>query len=78
MIALPDYDSPLALKAFLDVRGMAMQKKFGQNFLVNSTSRTRLVDALDIAEGSTVWEIGPGLGSHDKLDSRPKGRTRGL
>jgi 16S rRNA (adenine1518-N6/adenine1519-N6)-dimethyltransferase len=63
MTALPDYDSPLALKAFLDARGMAMQKKFGQNFLVNSTSRTRLVDALDIAEGSTVWEIGPGLGS---------------
>lgn len=63
MTALPDYDSPLALKAFLDARGMAMQKKFGQNFLVNSTSRTRLVDALDIAKGSTVWEIGPGLGS---------------
>jgi 16S rRNA (adenine1518-N6/adenine1519-N6)-dimethyltransferase len=63
MTALPDYDSPLILKAFLETRGMAMQKKFGQNFLVNSTSRTRLIDALDIEKGSTVWEIGPGLGS---------------
>ncbi len=63
MPVLPDYDSPLALKAFLDEYGMAMQKKFGQNFLVNRSSRERLVDALDIHEGSTVWEVGPGLGA---------------
>lgn len=66
MTALPDYNSPLALKAFLDGHDMAMQKKFGQNFLVNSMSRERLVDALDIAAGTTVWEIGPGLGSMTK------------
>ena len=35
----PDYNSPLALKAFLDENGMAMQKKFGQNFLVNENAR---------------------------------------
>ena len=63
MTALPDYDSPLALKAFLDARGMAMQKKFGQNFMVNRASRERLVDALSLGTGSTVWEIGPGLGA---------------
>jgi 16S rRNA (adenine1518-N6/adenine1519-N6)-dimethyltransferase len=63
MTALPDYDSPLALKSFLDSRGMAMQKKFGQNFMVNRASRERLVDALDLAPGARVWEIGPGLGS---------------
>jgi len=63
MTALPDYDSPLALKAFLDGHDMAMQKKFGQNFLVNRASREKLVNALDITEGSTVWEIGPGLGA---------------
>jgi 16S rRNA (adenine1518-N6/adenine1519-N6)-dimethyltransferase len=42
---------------------MAMQKKFGQNFLVNRTSRERLVDALEIGAGTKVWEIGPGLGA---------------
>jgi 16S rRNA (adenine1518-N6/adenine1519-N6)-dimethyltransferase len=63
MSASPDYDSPLALKAFLEEHGMAMQKKFGQNFLVNRTSRERLVDSLDITGKTTVWEIGPGLGS---------------
>ncbi len=60
---LPDYDSPAALKTFLEVRGMAMQKKFGQNFLVNGTSRQRLIDALELQEGQSVWEIGPGLGA---------------
>lgn len=63
MTVLPDYDSPIALKAFLDARGMAMQKKFGQNFMVNRAHRERLIDALGIEEGTSVWEIGPGLGA---------------
>ncbi|MCR4939387.1 MAG: 16S rRNA (adenine(1518)-N(6)/adenine(1519)-N(6))-dimethyltransferase RsmA [Treponemataceae bacterium] len=58
-----DYDSPAFLKSFLEQRGMAMQKKFGQNFLVNSAARKRLIDALDLEDGMTVWEVGPGLGS---------------
>lgn len=59
----PDYNSPLALKAFLDDNGMAMQKKFGQNFLVNVDARKKIIDSLDIDENSSVWEVGPGLGS---------------
>ena len=43
-----DYDSPSALKAFLDSRGMSMQKKFGQNFLINANARAKLADALNI------------------------------
>ena len=58
----PDYNSPLALKAFLDDNGMAMQKKFGQNFLVNEDARKKIIDSLDIGEASSVWEVGPGLG----------------
>ena len=58
----PDYNSPVALKAFLDDNGMAMQKKFGQNFLVNEAARKKIIDFLDVTEGTTVWEVGPGLG----------------
>ncbi len=58
----PDYNSPVALKAFLDENGMAMQKKFGQNFLVNADARKKIVDCLDVSEGTSVWEVGPGLG----------------
>lgn len=63
MMKHPDYNSPLELKQFLDDNGMAMQKKFGQNFLVNGEARKRLIDALDIDSSSSVWEVGPGLGS---------------
>jgi 16S rRNA (adenine1518-N6/adenine1519-N6)-dimethyltransferase len=59
----PDYNSPTALKAFLDDSGMSMQKKFGQNFLVSGTARKKLIDSLDIKDGTSVWEIGPGLGA---------------
>lgn len=59
----PDYDSPASLRNFLEEQGMAMQKRFGQNFLINASARRRLVDALQIEENSAVWEVGPGLGA---------------
>ncbi len=59
----PDYNSPASLRNFLEGQGMAMQKRFGQNFLINAAARRRLVDALRIEEDSSVWEVGPGLGA---------------
>lgn len=59
----PDYNSPAALKTFMESQGFSMQKKFGQNFLVNEDARKRLVDALEVGKGVKVWEVGPGLGS---------------
>lgn len=63
MMQHPDYNSPVELKEFLEARGMCMQKKFGQNFLVNGDARRKIVDALEMGENATVWEVGPGLGS---------------
>lgn len=62
MISHPDYNSAQSIKAFLDSRGLAMQKKFGQNFLINQDARKRIIDALDVSENTKVWEVGPGLG----------------
>lgn len=58
----PDYNSPSELKAFLEENGMAMQKKFGQNFMLNEQAREKIIDALEVHEDMSVWEIGPGLG----------------
>ena len=58
-----DYNSPAALKAYLERSGLAMQKKFGQNFLVNGKARTTLADSLAVQAGMRVWEVGPGLGA---------------
>ena len=59
----PDYNSPVALKAFLDANGLAAHKKFGQNFLVNGAAREKIIDLLDVGERVRVWEVGPGLGA---------------
>jgi 16S rRNA (adenine1518-N6/adenine1519-N6)-dimethyltransferase len=60
---LINYDSPAAISAFLEARSLAAQKKFGQNFLINPAVRSLLLDALEIAPGDEVYEIGPGLGA---------------
>ncbi len=63
MTFLPDYNSPTSLKSFLEAEGLSMQKRYGQNFLINPPARERLLEALNPEEGSIVWELGPGLGA---------------
>ena len=58
-----NYNSKPELRAFLEERGLGMRKKYGQNFLINPAARSALLDALQSAHGSRVWEIGPGLGA---------------
>jgi 16S rRNA (adenine1518-N6/adenine1519-N6)-dimethyltransferase len=58
-----NYDSPSALRAFLKENNFGMQKKFGQNFLINFDARKRLIDELGPAPRDDVWEVGPGLGA---------------
>jgi len=62
-----NYNSAGELRAFLEQEGMGMQKKFGQNFLINPKTRQSLVDALGAQPGNNVWEIGPGLGAMTDL-----------
>ena len=64
---LPDYNAPSVLAAVLDEHGFGMQKKFGQNFLINAYIRQELVSALGLSAGNSVWEVGPGLGSMTSL-----------
>ena len=58
-----DFDSPRVLKRLLEERGLTVKKRYGQNFLINSGARKRIVDALELRGGELVWEIGPGIGS---------------
>ncbi len=66
MNGIPDYNSASELNAFLSARGMAMQKKFGQNFLLNEGARRKIAAALQLQKGDEIWEVGPGLGSMTK------------
>jgi len=56
-------DSPSEIRSLLEGRGLALKKRWGQNFLVNRAARERLLTLLEPAPGDTAWEIGPGLGA---------------
>ena len=58
-----NYDSPKEIERVLNEKGLAMSKKFGQNFLISPEGRKRLVDLMELEKGMKVWEIGPGLGA---------------
>lgn len=63
-----NYNSAAELRSFLEANGLGMQKKFGQNFLINPATRQALVSALaPTPRGGEVWEIGPGLGAMTAL-----------
>lgn len=59
----PDYNSAASLKSVLDEHGFSMQKKFGQNFLINPDARKKIIDALELDKNTSIWEVGPGLGA---------------
>jgi 16S rRNA (adenine1518-N6/adenine1519-N6)-dimethyltransferase len=59
------------VRELLERYGLAPQKGFGQNFLINGPARRRLIDALQVDEVTSVWEVGPGLGAMtDEILSR--------
>jgi 16S rRNA (adenine1518-N6/adenine1519-N6)-dimethyltransferase len=56
-------DSPNAIRDALAVMGIALKKRWGQNFMINRAARQRIIEAADPLPGELVWEIGPGLGA---------------
>ena len=70
-----NYDSPAEIRATLAGLGLALKKRWGQNFLVNPGVRGRILELLDPQPAEVVWEIGPGLGC---LTSGLVGRCRRL
>lgn len=59
----PDYDAPTALSSLLESMGFGMRKRYGQNFLVRSEVRKRILALAELGIGSRAWEIGPGIGA---------------
>ncbi len=75
-----NYDSPTSIKQFLEAEGLAMSKRFGQNFLVDRNAREKLYAVLALSSASlsseagaevsvppSIWEIGPGIGALTSL-----------
>lgn len=62
-----NHDSITEIRALLQSRGIALKKRFGQNFLVAPEMRARIAQAITAALPSgtsgEIWEIGPGIGA---------------
>jgi 16S rRNA (adenine1518-N6/adenine1519-N6)-dimethyltransferase len=61
-----NYDAPSEIKKILADHGIALKKRFGQNFLINRCAREKIIELLEAGQNSLVWEIGPGLGAMTK------------
>ena len=62
-----NYSSPTSIKNFLKDNNFAMQKKWGQNFLIDEKVRENIIKILGDIEGKNVWEVGAGLGTMTHL-----------
>jgi len=51
------------IKSLLESRGLAPQKRFGQNFLIDQNLVRKLADESGLAPGEVVLEVGPGTGT---------------
>ena len=58
-----NHNSPAEVRAALRRLGVEPKKRWGQNFMLNPRTRSKLVTTLGPRAGDTVWEIGPGLGA---------------
>lgn len=50
-------------KAIIDKYGFSFQKRFGQNFLIDTNIIDKIIDGAGITNKDTILEIGPGIGS---------------
>ena len=58
-----NYNSPIEIRRAVEQLGLRLQKRWGQNFLVNQGARRQIVSLVDPGARETIWEIGPGLGT---------------
>ena len=59
----PYLGNPQATIAVLNKYGFTFQKKFGQNFLIDTHVLDKIIRAAEISEDDFVLEIGPGIGT---------------
>ena len=62
-----DYNSVTSIKEHLSLFGFTIQKKWGQNFIINDSIRKSLIKHLGYIHDSKIWEVGSGLGAMTDL-----------
>lgn len=62
-------------KAVIDKYGFSFQKRFGQNFLIDTNIIEKIIDGAGITKEDTILEIGPGIGSLTQLMAEAAGKV---
>ncbi|WP_026507971.1 16S rRNA (adenine(1518)-N(6)/adenine(1519)-N(6))-dimethyltransferase RsmA [Butyrivibrio sp. MC2013] len=67
--------NPARTKEVINKYHLSAQKKFGQNFLIDSNVLDSIVDAAAITKNDCVLEIGPGIGTLTQYLAEAAGRV---
>lgn len=62
-------------KAIIEKYGFSFQKRFGQNFLIDSNIIDKIIDGANLTKKDTVLEIGPGIGSLTQAMAESAGKV---
>ncbi|MBO7762608.1 MAG: 16S rRNA (adenine(1518)-N(6)/adenine(1519)-N(6))-dimethyltransferase RsmA [Clostridia bacterium] len=55
--------NPSVIRALMEEAGIAFRKEFGQNFLINRDTVSRIADSAAESADTVILEIGPGIGT---------------
>ena len=62
-------------KAIIDKYDFTFQKRFGQNFLIDTNIIDKIIDGATITKEDTILEIGPGIGSLTQMMAEAAGKV---
>ncbi|SEL65796.1 16S rRNA (adenine1518-N6/adenine1519-N6)-dimethyltransferase [Butyrivibrio sp. ob235] len=72
---MPTLGCASGTKAVLEKYNLSIQKKFGQNFLIDDSVLTGTVEAAGVTKDDTVLEIGPGIGTMTQYIAESAGKV---
>lgn len=72
---MPTLGCASGTKAVLEKYNLSIQKKFGQNFLIDDSVLTGTVEAAGVTKNDTVLEIGPGIGTMTQYIAENAGKV---
>ena len=72
---MPTLGCASGTKAVIEKYNLSIQKKFGQNFLIDDSVLSRTVEAAGVTKEDTVLEIGPGIGPMTQYIAESAGKV---
>lgn len=72
---MPTLGNPARTKAVIEKYNLSIQKKFGQNFLIDDSVLSGTVEAAGVTKDDTVLEIGPGIGTMTQYIAESAGKV---